>query len=1073
MSNFCHLHVHTDYSLLDGHSKIKDIVKKCKNLGMEHVAITDHGNMYGVYKFYNECKDVGIHPIVGEEFYYANDLDNIGKNSRHHLVLLAKNKQGYKNLLKLTLEASKHMYNKHGFIDRELVSTYSEGLICMSACLAGEIPQLLLKREYQKAVEVATFFKNLFGEDFYIEVQNHYLPEEKAILEAEFALAKKLGIKVVATNDSHYTEREDSVAQDILLCIQTGKKITDTQRLKFDTDEFFFKTEEEMAQLFGGNKDNCLSNTLEIAQKCNLVLEKNLPLAPAFPNLPEGETEDSYLRKLCEQNIEKKFKGSRFSKKEIRERLDYELGIISQMKFSGYFLIVWDFINVAKKKGINVGPGRGSGAGSIVCYLTDITELNPLEYDLLFERFLNPERVTMPDIDTDIPDKYRNDVVQYMIETYKETNSAQIITYGTQNPKGAVRDVARVLDLPYSLGDTISKLIPSEQHMTVEKALELSSELQKLAKENPNVKTILKYASSIEGTPRQSGTHAGGVVICKQPLVNVIPVEQQEDGLHTEFDKNEVEEIGLLKMDVLGVKTLSIIDDAKKLIKKLYNIDIDWNEVPKDDAKTMEMLRNGDTHGVFQLESTGMTELVKKLAPQDFKDMIPLVALYRPGPLGSGMVDNFIKCRHGEEEIKYLHPCLEPILKETFGVILYQEQVMKIVQVMAGFSLGRADLVRRAMGKKKEEILIAQKNDFIEGCKSNNIGEDIAGKVFDLMMYFASYGFNKSHSAAYAYLAYQTAYLKANYPLAYMASYMSNNLNNIEKINASVQICRDRNIKLLLPDVNYSEGDFIPENDCIRYGLDAIKGITAKDIEAICTEREKTPFKGIVDFLCRVPVSKANFDKLAQVGAFNSINSDFDKILKFADKLYDASTEFRKANKIKKTSNNTVSLFSEEVLENAKLPTPEDSTVFDDSETIYPTTTGQRLSMQKEILGFYATESPLNYCEETLKHCVSIKTILEHPEPYIDKPINVCGLVDKRRIIYTKKDNKQMMFVTLDMYGDKIDCVVFPKQFEEMDSMAIACDILLFQKAVLKKKDDSGLQLVASNFGKVRGKNIF
>lgn len=1072
--DFVHLHGHSEYSILDSTGYIKSIVAKAKELGMKALALTDHGNMYGALKFYRECKKAGIKPILGCEVYTTNNALNASQKEKtkdnHHLILLAENEQGYKNLVKIVSEGTRDVYNKRPRVHKETLRAYHEGIICLSACLAGELPRAIREKDEQKVRRVIEEHIDIFGkENYFLEIQRHGIDDEDKVAYTLKCLAKEYDLEIVATNDFHYVNKEDWIAQDILYCIQYAAKYKSEERLKLPTPEFYLKSAEEMNALFD-DEMNCLSNTAKIADRCNVDLKMGHLLTPKFPNVPDGMTEASYLRQLCNEAFHKKYPSDYPKLEEAKKRLEFELSVIEQMEYSGYFLIVWDFIKYARKNNISIGPGRGSGAGSIVCFLTGITELDPLEYGLLFERFLNPERVSMPDIDTDISDIGRSKIVEYMIKTYQFDKSAQIVTFGFEKSRSAVRDVARVMEYPLAKGDEIAKLIPNDPHMTIPYALENVAEFRNKYDSDPIAKLIIDDAMKIEGAIRNIGTHAAGVVISEYPLVDYLPVEEKEDGLHTEFDKNEVEDIGLLKMDLLGLKNLSIIDGTKALVRKHYGIDIDFDKIPKDDKKAMDMLKRGDTLGVFQLESSGMTELVVKLAPEEFKDLIPLVALYRPGPLGSGMVDDFIKCRHGEKEIEYIHPCLEPILKETFGVILYQEQVMKIVQVMAGFSLGKADLVRRAMGKKKEDILIAQKNDFIEGCVQNGIDDGIAARVFELMMYFASYGFNKSHSAAYAYLAYQTAYLKANYPLEYMASYVSNNLGKPEKIARTINIVKDFGFEILPVDVTKSYGYFIPEDGKLRFGMNAIPSIGDSIVPDLVREREKRPFESVEDFLMRVKVSREQFNKLCKLGAFKSLLDNYNLLVQFSDQIYTIVNDHKKMiekSEKKNEKDASLNLFDDDVMKELEIKCPTMEEMVGKNPAVIEIGESDKLRYEKEILNFYFTANPLDYCKETLERCSHIQEILDEPEKFYRKRINLCVIPEDVRRIVTKKGDP-MAFLKITEYQASIDAVLFPEPFiEALAKGFLDMDVLLLSGFVEERNGEP--QLIVKT---VKGKNI-
>ena len=781
--NFTHLHVHTQYSLLDGAAKISDLVAYAKELGMKNLAITDHGVMYGVVDFYQEAIKQGIKPVIGCEVYLTNG-SRFEKNNRdgmYHLILLAENDEGYHNLMKLVSLGHLEGFYYKPRIDKDILRQYSKGIICMSACIAGEIPVQILRGNLEGAESSLKEYLDIFGKDnFFLEIQDHDLEEEHTVNAELKRLAKKYDLGLVATNDSHYVKREDADAQDVLLCIQTTSTVDDPKRMKFPNDQFYLKSEAEMREKFGDCPE-ALENTAKIAERCNVELSFGHLLLPEFP-IPNGLSAEEYLRKLCLEGMPERYPEPT---QQVLDRLEYELGIINKMGYDCYFLIVWDFISYSRRNDIPVGPGRGSAAGSIVAYLLGITNIDPLKYDLLFERFLNPERVSMPDIDTDFCYEKRQQVLDYIINRYGQEKVAQIITFGTLQARAAVRDVGRALEMPYSMVDNVAKLIPRDLGITLERALEASNELRSLYENDENIKRLIDLAQSVEGMPRNSGTHAAGVVIAPDDLKKYVPLQlSNENFITTEYDKDKIESLGLLKMDLLGLRTLTVIGDAIKFIYETTGDKLDLDKIPLDDEETCSMLRNGDTQGVFQLESGGMTKLVIDLGPESFEDLIPLVALYRPGPLGTGMVEDFIAGRHGEKTAEMLHPLLEPVLKDTFGVILYQEQVMQITSVLAGFSLGQADILRRAMGKKKAKELDSMREAFIDGAKQKHgISPQLSSEIFALLQHFAGYGFNKSHSAAYALVAYQTAYLKAHWPAEFMAAFLTSVISDSEKLS--------------------------------------------------------------------------------------------------------------------------------------------------------------------------------------------------------------------------------------------------------------------------------------------------
>lgn len=1016
-NDFVHLHVHTEYSLLDGASRVKDLVKAVKDLGMKAIAITDHGSMYGVIDFYKAAQKEGIKPIIGCEVYIApasrHDAFEVDGTRYYHLILLAENQQGYSNLVKLvSLANTEGMYYKPR-VDKELLRQYHEGIICLSACIAGEIPQAILRDNLNKAEELVKEYVDIFGKDnFFIELQDHGMPEEKKSNAALVELARKYDLGMVATNDLHYIKKEDSEFHDVLLCIQTGKTVDDENRMRFPSDTFYLRSPAEMAELFSAY-EGALSNTVKIAERCQVDFEFGNLHLPNFP-LPEGMTDERYLRKLCEERL-----SSRYAEvtNAINERLAYELGVIHSMGFDSYFLIVWDFINYARSKNIAVGPGRGSAAGSIVAYLLGITDIDPLAYKLLFERFLNPERVTMPDIDIDFCYIRREEVIEYVKSRYGEDHVAQIITFGTMAAKGAIRDVGRVLNMPYGEVDIVAKLIPTELGITIDKALKQSTELKDMYQDNPAVKRLIDFARDVEGLPRHSSTHAAGVVIARDPLTEYVPVQVSEGTLVTQYDKDHVEELGLLKMDFLGLRTLTVISDALVHIKESRGEIIDLEKIPLEDAETSAMLCAGHTGAVFQMESSGMTTLVKDLKPTGFADLIPLVALYRPGPLGSGMVADFINGRHGKKEVTYMHPLLEPILRETFGVVLYQEQVMQIVQVLAGFTLGQADLLRRAMGKKKHAILMAQKENFINGAAENGIDSELANTIFDLLTHFADYGFNKSHSAAYALVAYQTAYLKAHYPQEFMAAMLSSVMGTNDKVGIYIEQCRHMGIKILPPDINASKASFSVDKDAIRFGLAAVKNVGDAALNNLVQVRERDgAFKSMVDFCSRVDtraVNKRVMESLIKCGAFDSLGGRRAQLLAVLDQALDAA-----ASKQRDAASGQIGLFESaamEEVEEIKLP------------DIPELPKKEILNLEKEITGFYITGHPLDAYRDKIKSFMTIPQILDGSVKD-GQIVKLAGIIASAKRITTKKGDT-MCFLQLEDFTQNIEVVVFPRIF--------------------------------------------
>ena len=1029
---FVHLHVHTEYSLLDGASRIPDLIAETKRLGMKAIAITDHGNMYGVVNFYKEAKKAGIKPVIGCEVYLApgarQDRTEVNGVRYYHLILLVENETGYKNLGKLISQANiDGMYYKPR-VDKELLRKYHEGLICLSACIAGEIPQALLADNMKRAEELTEEYIDIFGQDnFFIEIQDHGMKEERKALSGLVRLAEKYGLGLVATNDLHYVRRGDAGFHDVLLCIQTNRMVDDPDRMRFPSDDFYLKSPAEMALLFSDYPE-AIKNSVRIAERCNFDFVFGKRFLPNFP-LPEGLTDEMYLRQLCEENLTARYPEPT---EEVRSRLDYELGIIHQMGFDSYFLIVWDFINHSRSEGIAVGPGRGSAAGSIVAYILGITDIDPLHYKLLFERFLNPERVTMPDIDVDFCYQRRGEVIEYVKRRYGNDHVAQIITFGTMAAKGAVRDVGRALNMTYADVDSIAKLIPNELGITLDKAIESAADFRKVYEENPAAKKLIDIARQVEGLPRHSSTHAAGVVIAREALTEYMPVQVSDDGTYiTQYDKDLVEELGLLKMDFLGLRTLTVIADTLKNIKDSSGREIDISHCPLDDKKTAEMLCAGDTSAVFQMESAGMTKLVVDLHPSCFADLIPTVALYRPGPLGSGMVNDFIDGRHGKKKVTYMHPLLEPILRETFGVVLYQEQVMQIVQALAGFSLGQADILRRAMGKKKHELLMKQKEGFLKGTKENGIPDELANKIFELLTHFADYGFNKSHSAAYALVAWQTAYLKAHYPAEFMAAMLSSVKDYNEKVSEYIEKCRQMKIDVLPPDVNASRLLFTVDKGAVRFGLAAIKNLGEAAVASIEKARlEDGPFVSLMDFCMRVDGKAANkrvIESLIKCGAFDSLGAKRSQLLAVAEQCAASA-----AVKLRDIASGQIGLFGEEELNEAEeIKLPDIPEVPDSDIT----------GWEKELTGFYITGHPLKRYLNILENFPRFEDMADGNVPD-NRLVRVGGLVTEAKRFTTKKGDTMCFLTIEDYYMHKLEVVVFPRIFYEHVNL-FAVDVAL------------------------------
>ncbi len=1025
-SKFVHLHVHTEYSLLDGAARIKELVKAAKEQDMPALAITDHGVMFGVLDFYKEAKKQGIKPILGCEVYVAprsmQDKEAKVDDSPYHLVLLAENNEGYQNLLQIvSLGFTEGFYYKPR-VDKETLRKYSKGLIALSACYAGEVAQAIVKSNPEEAKRVALEYNNIFGQgNFYLELQNHFLQDQAEINNGVIAIAKELGVPLVATNDLHYVKKDHAKVQDVLLCIQTGKTVDEENRMKFETEEFYLKTYEEMRLLFG-EVPEALDNTVKISERCQVDFDFSQLHLPNYP-IPEGHTIDTYLKELCIEGA--KLRYGQALGEVVVSRLEFELEVIKKMGFSGYFLIVWDFVNFARQNSILVGPGRGSAAGSIVAFVLGITNIDPLKYNLLFERFLNPERVSMPDIDIDFCFERRGEVIDYVVNRYGSERVAQIITFGTMAARAAIRDVGRALNLPYGDVDKVAKLIPGELGITIDKALEMSSDLKNLYDNNEKIKELIDMANALEGMPRHASTHAAGVVIAKEELTKYAPLYKTSEGvISTQFAKETVEEIGLLKMDVLGLRTLTIIRDALVNIKRFYNEAVDIDHIPLDDAKTFELLGRGEGVGVFQLESSGMRGILKDLKPEGLEDIIALVALYRPGPLGSGMVDDFIKNKHGQGTTTYLHPDLEPILKDTYGVILYQEQVMRIASDLAGFTLGEADLLRRAMGKKKAEIIAGLRNQFVEGAKNKNIDLEIAGQIFDLMEYFAGYGFNKSHSAAYALVSYQTAYLKANYPLAFMAALLTNVMGNSDKVVGYIEECKKMGIQVMRPDVNESFETFTIVGEKLRFGLAAVKNVGHNAIENIILVREQEgKFKSLEDFCQRIDlrtVNKRVVESLLKGGLFDSLAKRSQQLAVLDICIDTAQKRQKDRNK------GQVSLFDimgadSDCSQGLELPEIEE---FSNKDL---------LSIEKEVLGMYVSGHPLADHKVILKEKTT-HTMKDLSSSSDGKQVTLGGIILSIKKTFTRKGDEMAFAMLEDLYGT-FELVIFPtvyKRFKEL-----------------------------------------
>ena len=1015
---FVHLHSHTEYSLFDGISRIGELVSHVKEMGQTALAITDHGVMYGAVYLYKECIKRGIKPIIGCEIYVTRgsrfDKSGNGKEKLAHLILLAENNEGYQNLIKICSKAWTEGYYHRPRADHELLEKYHEGLIVTSACVGGEVPQAILNGDMDEARKVIEFYINTFGKDnYFLEIQNHGLPEEAAVRPVLASLAKEYGLGLVATNDFHYTKKEDARSQEIKLCISTGKTLDDPYHFHFANDEFYCKSGDEMRAILG-NFPGAIENTRVIADRCNVELTFGEHKLPSF-DVPEGETAASYLRKLCEKALPERY--AVVTDKE-RSRMDYELGVIDKMGFSDYFLIVMDFIHYAKSHGIPIGPGRGSAAGSIVSYLLHITEVDPLRFDLLFERFLNPARVSMPDIDTDLCYRRRGEVIEYLARKYGSDQVAQIITFGTLAARAVIRDVGRVTNMPLREVDRIAKMVPVGPGVTLKKTMEGSREFRDLYDSDTTVHRLIDHCLDLEGISRNSGTHAAGVVICSKPVEEYVPIQLTQDGfIQTQYEKDQVEQLGLLKMDLLGLRNLTVIHDALEMIRENRGIDLDINKIPSEDEETCKMLCDGDTIGVFQSESSGFTSLLMQLHPERFEDLIPMVALYRPGPLGSGMAEDFIKRKHGKIPVEYPHPSLEPILKETYGVILYQEQVMQIASVMGGFSLGQADMLRRAMGHKEPEILQQNRETFVDGAVANGVDDRTANYVFDLMVHFAGYGFNKSHSVCYGWIAWQTAYLKAHYRPEFMAAMMTCYNGDRDKVSRYISDTRRAGVVIAAPDVNLSEAYFSVKGDKILFGLDGIQNVGEGAVRSIIEARKQGgPFKSLSDFVERADNRGLNSracESLIRCGALDSLGANRSQLLAALPEALGDAQSIRN-----ERASGQLNLFGGE-------ETPE-TIVYPDLPDMDPK---EKIEWERKLLGFYVSGHPLDSYKEQLKACTPLYHLTAEGNQYDGRMVTIGGTISRIKGTMTKK-GQPMGYVTIEDYDGEVETVVFPSVWE-------------------------------------------
>ena len=1063
--SFAHLHVHTEFSLLDGSNKIKEYVSRVKELGMNSAAITDHGVMYGVIDFYREAKKQGINPILGCEVYVAPnsrfDREITGGDDRYyHLVLLAENEEGYANLTKIVSKGFVEGYYYKPRVDKELLRKYHKGIIALSACLAGEVARFLTKGLYEEAKKTALEYQEIFGEgNFFLELQDHGIPEQGLVNQQLFKMSEETGIELVATNDIHYTYAEDAKPHDILLCIQTGKKLSDENRMRYDGGQYYVKSEEEMLRLFPYAKQ-ALENTQKIADRCHVEIEFGVTKLPKY-DVPDGYTSWEYLQKLCYEGLEKRYGDP---SEELKERLSYELETIHQMGYVDYFLIVWDFIKYAKDHGISVGPGRGSAAGSIVSYCLEITTIDPIRYQLLFERFLNPERVSMPDIDVDFCYERRQEVIDYVTRKYGKDCVAQIVTFGTLAARGVIRDVGRVMDLPYAYVDSISKMIPQELGITIDKALKMNPDLKKLYDTDETVTNLIDMAKRLEGLPRHCSMHAAGVVICQKPVDEYVPLSRAADGtITTQFIMTTLEELGLLKMDFLGLRTLTVIQNAVLLARRKQP-ELNINQIDYNDQKVLDYIGTGKTDGVFQLESAGMKGFMKELKPHNLEDVIAGISLYRPGPMD--FIPQYIRGKNDSSSITYDCPQLEPILAPTYGCIVYQEQVMQIVRDLAGYSLGRSDLLRRAMSKKKAAVMEKERKIFIygdeetgvPGCIKNGINEQTANKIYDEMIDFAKYAFNKSHAAAYAVVSYQTAWLKYYFPVEYMAALMTSVIDNPSKVSEYIYACRQMNIKILPPDINKGEANFSVDGGDIRYGLAAIKSIGRPVIKAIVEDREELGlFQNLEDFITRLSakniLNKRTIENLIKAGALDTLGGTRKQFMSIYVQIVDHVTQEKKNSMVGQMT--LFDLVSEDQKEEFQIRMPDVGEY--SKETL--------LAFEKEVLGIYVSGHPLEAYEEKWKKSISATTAdfqldeeTGHTKVHDGAKEIIGGMITEKTIKHTKT-NQMMAFITVEDLLGTVEVVVFPRDYEKNRDY-LEVDSKVFVRGRVSEEDDKPSKLI-------------
>lgn len=1034
---FTHLHVHTEYSLLDGSNKIKECVKRVKELGMDSVAITDHGVMYGVIDFYRAAREIGIKPILGCEVYVAPnsrfDKEVTGGEDRYyHLVLLAENNQGYSNLMKIVSRGFTEGYYYKPRVDMEILREFHEGIIALSACLAGEVQRYITKGLLEEAKKAALKYEDCFGKgNYFLEMQDHGIPEQQTVNTALLSMSRELNIPLVATNDVHYTYAEDEKPHDILLCLQTGKKLADEDRMRYEGGQYYIKSEEEMRRLFPYAPE-ALENTHKIAERCNVEIEFGVTKLPKF-EVPEGYDSWTYLNKLCTDGLAERYPEDDGT---LRERLDYELSVIQKMGYVDYFLIVWDFINYARQNDIMVGPGRGSAAGSIVSYCLKITNIDPIKYNLLFERFLNPERVSMPDIDIDFCYERRQEVIDYVSRKYGADKVVQIVTFGTLAAKGVIRDVARVMDLPYAFADSLAKMIPNELNITLDRALTINPELRNLYENDEQVRELIDMCKRLEGLPRHTSMHAAGVVICQRPADEFVPLSRGSDGsIVTQFTMTTIEELGLLKMDFLGLRTLTVIQNACKLTEMSTGEKIDIDRIDFDDKAVFDSIGTGKTDGVFQLESAGMKSFMKELKPQNLEDVIAGISLYRPGPMD--FIPKYIEGKNNQDSVTYSCPELQPILEPTYGCIVYQEQVMQIVRDLGGYTLGRSDLVRRAMSKKKQSVMEKERANFIygnpeenvPGCVSKGIPENVAAQIYDDMMDFAKYAFNKSHAAAYAVVAYETAYLKYYHPVEFMAALLTSVIDNAGKVSSYIMVCRSMGIKILPPDVNEGLVGFSVKDGAIVYALTAIKGVGRNIIDLLVQERElRGPYKNLKDFVTRLAdadLNKRVVENFIKAGAFDCLPGTRKQQMSIYVQVMDSIIKDKKSNMAGQMS--LFDLVGEEQKADFDIRMPD---VGEYKKEVL-------LGFEKEVIGFYISGHPLEEYEALWKKKISATTSefmldeeLGRAKIEDGRKVTVGGIIAGKTIKYTKND-KMMAFLQLEDLAGSVEVVVFPRDYEK------------------------------------------